>query len=308
MLPVADSRFAFLGGRNPYTVNEVAYSRLKSMKLRGELSQGLVFPVALFAEEIAKFEEDKDAENLYEFLGCLKYEPQEDKNCGGNNLGSMSGGRPFPSFICKTDQERLQNIISKYHSSVSFNELFEMSYKLDGSSITVFIKDGVLGICSRNIWIHFDIFDSSQWIDNSNAFVATAISQGVIFNLILYYLKTKCNIALQGELVGPGIQQNFEGLDKLSIYFFDVFDIDRQIYLPPYARRLLLNKFNFQSIPIMLHSTELPADPYDMLAMADGPSGLNGEFREGLVMKSHSRDFSFKAIGNSYLLKRENNK
>ena len=68
MLPVADSRFAFLGGRNPYTVNEVAYSRLKSMKLRGELSQGLVFPVALFAEEIAKFEEDKDAENLYEFL------------------------------------------------------------------------------------------------------------------------------------------------------------------------------------------------------------------------------------------------
>ena len=113
---------------------------------------------------------------------------------------------------------------------------------------------------------------------------------------------------MQGELCGPGIQQNFEGLDQLTIYFFDVFDIDKQMYLLPHARRLLLDKFNFQSVPIMFQSTELPLDPYSMLEMADGSSGLNGKFREGLVMKSHSRDFSFKVIGNSYLLKRENNK
>ncbi len=309
MLPLEDERLAFLKGRNEYTVDEKIYSRLKTMRLRGHLSQGLLLPTQQFEEEIHSFwgAEDTGA-TLADALGIVKYDPPEYNERDPNRF-KTGRGTPFPSFIPKTDQERIQNLVEEYNSIVkkfesndpADYEYFEVTYKLDGSSITCFANENKLGVCSRNNYLAIP----DDWHEAESHFIEAAIEQGVLFKLALYHSMTGRNIALQGELCGPGIQSNFEGLDKHEIFIYDVYDIDARRYLLPEERReLVIWELGLQHVPIFSSNVWLECPIEKILESADGASGLNGKFREGLVYKSTSRDFSFKAIGNSYLLAR----
>jgi len=74
--------------------------RVKTVKLRGQVSQGIVFPLSILNES----EIYNVGDNVTEPLGILKYEKQIPAQLRGMAKGS------FPSFIRKTDEERLQNI------------------------------------------------------------------------------------------------------------------------------------------------------------------------------------------------------
>ena len=122
LLPLDNPIFAFLAGRNEYTVEEKQYSRLRTMKMRGQLSQGLAVPLDgfQFAEELSDLIADEvldlgitnntfiefgqdalDKFDLTEKLGVLKYE----KPSKGEFVGTKTGAsNPFPHFIPKTDQ------------------------------------------------------------------------------------------------------------------------------------------------------------------------------------------------------------
>lgn len=119
------------------------------------------------------------------------------------------------------------------------------------------------------------------------------------------------NIALQGELVAPNIQGNFEGVDKPEYYVYDIYNISESRYALPEEREEILSKLNFtegqrvKSVPLYLWNVGVPSDMQAVIKMASGDSALNGKHREGLVFKSMSRDFSFKVISNEYLLKEE---
>lgn len=299
--------------------------RLKTIKLRKTLSQGLVLGLDKFPE-IKNPEEGLD---VTELLKIEKWElPETSNNKGTRAQGS---GKTFPPFIQKTDQERVQNyrvLVEK-----ALDEEFEVTMKKDGSSITVFvvhpespyyktakqfvtkkekfnlfkwikslfIKDTtpVWGICSRNILLKQE--------DDSN------------FHKVVekYGLLGKANacgksVALQGELVAPNIQQNHEKVNDIEFHLFDIFDIDEQKYLLP-AERQRLAKIN--DIP---HVTIIATDKLKnvvannngenivqkCLDFAEGDGDNKGVKREGVVFKSVTRDFSFKAISNSYLLKK----
>jgi len=299
LLPLDDPRFAFLIGRNQYNIDGKEYSRLKTMRLRKALSQGLLLPIKEFQKEVDEFLSPDNTRSLQEIIGIIKYDPPEYTPNGPN--ASRSGpGKPFPYFVPKTDQERIQNITEEYKDAALSEELFEITYKLDGSSITMYVKDNTLGVCSRNF--EFNIpFDYTEWPNIENHFIKAALDEGVLFKLILAHSRFKHNFALQGELVGPGIQSNFEGLNKHEIYIYDVYDIDNKRYMTPHGRRALLEDLDIKQVPVFKYGA-LDKDIHKTLEMADGPSGLNGKFREGLVFKSLFRDFSFKAISNSYLL------
>lgn len=302
MLPLSDERFAFLAGRKDYVVNGITYARLKTIRLRGVLSQGLLVPADLFEKEIAEFQKEDNTLSLQEILGVIKYEPPEDNFGGSNRIKNTPGNtRPFPHFIPKTDQERIQNIVAEYEQSARLKELFEITYKLDGSSITLYVNDGRLGICSRNLDLNLP-FDWSEWSNMNSHFVKAALEEGILFKMLLAYSRLNHNFALQGELVGPGIQSNFEGLNKHEIYIFDVYDITNRRYMTPQGRRNFLEDLDIKQVPVFKYGY-LNEDINETLNMADGSSGLNGQFREGLVFKSVFRDFSFKAISNSYLEK-----
>lgn len=321
MVPMDNPIFEFLRGRNMVDRDGKEYSRIKTMKLRKELSQGLIVPVHAAGSPEPKVDED-----VTDRMGILKYvKPSEQAAINGGNKGDRTGTSKlgFPNFIPKTDQTRVQNIKMAYDQAHQKDEKFEVTFKLDGSSLTIWHKDGEVGVASRNVGFRLEdekigfftavknFFKGRGWKrvikKDSNHFTAMAEELGLGERLRYFGL----NIALQGELVAPNIQGNFEGVDKPEYYVYDIYNISESRYLLPAARHAILNTLNLlggetiKHVPVYSWGVGVPEDMQDVIKMASGESALNGKYREGLVFKSMSRDFSFKVISNEYLLKEE---
>lgn len=305
-----------------HVVDGVTHARVKTMKLRKQLSQGYMIPLSETGNDYATVGFD-----MTKLLGVTKYEKVEEKSMndeGGTNTKSGFRALGFPKFVPKTDQTRVQNITAMYNAAVENGELFEKTFKLDGSSMTVFVNGDTAGVASRNVG--FRRLDEKRsffatlkdWLlqkrplmkkewkriikADDNAFTQMERKLGLIEAI----WADGRNLAIQGELVGPSIQKNFEGVAENSFYCYDIFNIDEQTYLSPQERQEWCAKHNVPHVPLgSPHAVTLPVDVAACLADADGPSGLNGKYREGFVYKSMSRDFSFKAISNTYLLKEE---
>ena len=262
-------------GKEPREFNSVKGERLRTVKLRGQLSQGLLLPYATLGR-IAQ-----EGEEVTEELGIQKWERPISPQLAGLAKGN------FPDFIPKTDQERIQNI---KHVLEDPHERYEVTIKLDGSSFTAYHRDGEVGVCSRNLELK---------PSDDNAFWRVARKYGV-----LELLAARGNYAIQGELIGPGIQGNQEKLEDLELYVFDVFDIDAQSYLTAEKRYSFLTDTELYHVPIISPYTAVPQTLEKVLAMAEGPSLNPKANREGLVFKSiRNPELSFKAISNSWLLK-----
>jgi RNA ligase (TIGR02306 family) len=156
--------------------------------------------------------------------------------------------------------------------------------------MTVYRHNGVFGVCSRNL----DLAETDD-----NAFWKTARNLDIENKL-----KDLCldNIAIQGELMGPGVQGNHEGLTELDFFVFDIFNIASQEYLSPAARQIVTHSLKLNHAPI-IGNAEFKFENIDQaLEFAEGPS-LKNPKREGVVFKSDTNpNFSFKIIANSYLL------
>ncbi|ALT58369.1 RNA ligase [Pseudomonas phage PaoP5] len=323
MVPMDNPIFEFLRGRNMVERDGKEYSRIKTMKLRKELSQGLIVPVD--ASGLPNLKENQD---LTDQMGILKYvKPSEQAaiDGGAKAKGERKGTSKlgFPNFIPKTDQARVQNIKMAYENAYVKGEKFEVTFKLDGSSLTIWHKDGEVGVASRNVGFRLEdekigfftavknLFKGMGWNrvikKDSNHFTEMA-DQLDLGNRLR---KLGLNIALQGELVAPNIQGNFEGVDKPEYYVYDIYNISQSRYALPEEREEILSQLNFtegervKSVPLYLWNVGVPAEMESVIKMASGDSALNGKYREGLVFKSMSRDFSFKVISNEYLLKEE---
>lgn len=318
MLPVLNDMFSFLAGSSNYEVDGVQYARVKTIKLRKELSQGILFSI----NGPTHFEDGHDLTTSYK---VIKYEAPSERQAG-SALGSVKKAKLFPDFIPKTDQERVQNIVRKYECAVIDGEEFEVSYKLDGSSFTAYIKGDKVGVCSRNVelqlqrevwgwkkritemWKQFLKHGRyARWqtgVDpESNSFTSLFTELNLEDALKRARMFIGGDIAIQGEMVGPSIQGNFEGVDKNKLYVYSVFDIDKGVYFLPDTAQSIVSYAGLTYVPVLEYRTVLPATVGEVIAMADGPSGLNGKYREGLVFKSLRRNFTFKVISNKYLLK-----
>jgi RNA ligase (TIGR02306 family) len=115
--------------------------RIKTVKLRGQVSQGICFPLAILPVGTAT-EEGADVTDL---LGVRKWEPPLPVGMGGKVKGA------FPGFLPKTDETRVQvlePVLARHRGKT-----FHVTEKLDGTSFTAFLRDGVFGVCSRNLWM-----------------------------------------------------------------------------------------------------------------------------------------------------------
>lgn len=266
--------------------------RLKTRKFRGQISQGLLMPLTEFPNiDMIK------AEDLAEFLNVEKYEPPVSASLAGEVKGC------FPSFLRKTDEERIQNLPEyfEYCKEVPY----EVTEKLDGSSMTVYLNNGDFGVCSRNI-------DLKETDGNTYWQVVREI------NLEKAMRNFGQNVAIQGELVGEGIQKNPLCIKGHKFFVFHVWDIDNACYFDPRERMdflfmLRMGTINFfiKHVPVLYHDVKVFKKITDMdslLSFADGKSALNEKVkREGLVFKPmyHAglEGTSFKVISNQYLLK-----
>lgn len=351
-LPMSDPRFKFLE-KNATNWQGVPGARLKTIRLRKQLSQGLALPVRDFPE-VHPFLDSPDLRdiNFTGPIGIMKWEKVINAQLAGMAKGS------FPSFLRKSDQERCQNMGSHifgyddYHATVKFNtegipeeallnmmdkgELvaiggsiidgvevpnyyrvhkaqasrdtrYEVSLKMDGSSMTVYCRgegeDRQEGVCSRNL-------DLKMEGNEDNAFVQMAL------NGILEALgEAGADVAIQGELMGPGIQGNRENFAGNRFFIYNVFDIKDGEFLTPQERMGFVNEMRaaaamadidvvIEHVPVLHNNVTLAElgihNMEDLLNFAVGPS-MSNPVREGLVFKAMDGTHQFKAISNLYL-------
>lgn len=288
-IPISeDGPFKFLMKDARPDQEGVLRARIKSRRLRGQISQGLLVPITAL-----------NGFDLSSVFGVEKYEPTLPA-C----LGGLASGK-FPQYITKTDQERIQNLPHVFVKSAENKLTYEETVKLNGSSMTVFYQTKYLnneeGVCSRNLQLKLD--------QEGNTFIDIAKKYDIIGKLKAYHEKTGRSLAVQGELIGEGIQKNYEKIKGQDFYVFDIFDIDNGCYLLPNERRALTAELGLKHVPVLNESADINrfSSIADVLAYAEGP-GMNPaqKVREGVVFKSNElvngNTFTFKAISNKYLL------
>jgi RNA ligase (TIGR02306 family) len=234
-------------------------------------------------------------EDVSHILNIQKWEPPIPAQLQGTMKGN------FPHFIPKTDQERCQNLRKDIFETHK-DDTYEVTLKLDGSSTTIYIKDGEVGVCSRNI----DLKETE-----GNSFWKVARDQNLIGSMLQMCKDRRAEYAIQGELIGEGIQGNSEKLKGQRFYLFDVYNITTGRYLTPVERYCILERLtelgaDIEHVPIIdqhVFLTQQYETIDDLLNFAEGPSLNPQTRREGIVFKSWDSDFTFKAIANSYLLK-----
>ena len=290
-------------GKEPREYNGVKGERLKTVKLRGAVSQGLLLPIPTELNDPTQFTEGLD---VTELLGVQKWEPPIPAQLRGKIAGN------FPSWLRKTDEDRIQNCFKDV--SPRLNESWVIEEKVDGSSMTVgyrkgdFIldKDGQpipeeFVVCSRNLSLKLE--------DEDNTFVRIA-KESSIQDAMKAYGR---NLGISGELIGEGIQGNKYDIKGHRWLVFNIFDVDTGKYVSAEERQLIIRDLvalgaTIEQVPAItaVGSTLLDGlSVDDFLEMAEGKSILNPKTeREGLVFKNQTDpDISFKAISNRWLLK-----
>lgn len=250
--------------------------RLKTIRLRGELSQGLILPISVLGSDHS-FEIGDD---VSEYLGIVKYEPPVPEHLAGEALGL------FPGFIPKTDEERVQNL--DYHTLKSHT--YFVTEKLDGSSCTMYVCDGHFGVCSRNL-------ELKETENNGYWGAARRMNIEEMLN------NTGRNLALQGELIGFRIQSNPYKLNHTEFRLFKIYDIDKKRYIDIPEMLDFAETHHIPAVPLIDSSFILPNTVQELLAFADGSSAFHKDTkREGLVLIAHDNEnVHFKVISNLFL-------
>ena len=252
--------------------------RLRTVKLRGQISQGLLLDPSILGRGVVI------GEDVTEELGIVKYEPPIPACLGGDVVGG------FPAFIAKTDEERIQNLAADFDSFRG--HAFYVSEKIDGTSFTAFVHEEQFGVCGRN-WQLAEDESNSHW--------------RVVRDLNLRgRMKTLGrSLAIQGELVGPGIQKNRYALKAPTVLVFNVFDIAESAYVHKAEMEAICRELDLSIVP-PLGEMNVPNCLDAILTFAEGKSVLNPKTeREGLVWVRGSGDdrVSFKTISNKFLAK-----
>lgn len=170
--------------------------------------------------------------------------------------------------------------------------------KLDGSSVTYFVKDGVFGVCSRNLEL-IETPDNTLW----------RLARELQIEEKLMALNG--NYALQGEIIGEGIQSNKYKLKGQQVFFFSVFDIDAYQFFGYDDFVAMINRLGLTTVPVLESNYVLSNSIEELVNKTIGKSMLYNADREGIVIRplAEKTDMtgrvSFKAINLEFLLKYE---
>ncbi len=270
-------------GTEPREYNGVKGERLRTVKLRGQISQGLLLPLEPTCKNIESLLfEDLDVSVP---LNVQKWERPIPAQLAGQVRGN------FPALVPKTDQERIQNLSKQFDKFME--DTWSVTEKLDGSSCTFYLDDeDQFHVCSRNL-------DLKE--DENNSFWKTAKKYDIEGIMRRNSMK---GMAIQGEMIGEGIQGNQYKV-VLDFYVYDMYNTKTGEYILPSQLKAACERLGLNHVPILAEGVTLVGSSIQtILSEAEGKSRLNGSEREGIVFKSESvHDRSFKAISNKWLLK-----
>ena len=285
--------------------------RVRTIKLRKQVSQGLVLPLGILPSSHYKLGDD-----VTEVLGVTKYDPeleQEMKIANGKKLnpivkffmrfnwfrklynkftGNKIRRREFPSWIVKTDEERIQNLPKMFELEKEAKTVFVATEKLDGTSATFALRNGEFTVCSRNVKL--DENDSYYWR------IARDYDIKKVITSLKTYLKAEA-IVLQGEIIGEGIQGNKYKLKGLDFFAYNLIVNGKKVSQKTMEE--LLTPLNIKCVTVVYPNLVLEGDLTDAPKLAKGKSLLNpSQKREGIVVRNYEKELSFKIINPDFLL------
>lgn len=270
--------------------------RIKTIRLRGQISQGIAFPIHILGPNFP-YTSIKEGDDVTDILEIKKYEPPMPAELSGVALGN------FPGFLPKTDETRVQScpeVLERYQGKPFF-----VTEKLDGSSCTFVVKNDVFHVCSRNL----DLKESET---NTLWRLAREMDLENKIRRINEITGDERH-ALQGEVVGEGIQKNTLKLKGQRIYFFNIYDFIDAVYLNFANFQYLSDFMDIDTVPVIKERYSLPKTVDELVAFATRKSIINPEgWAEGIVVRplQEERDpdlgrLSFKAINPEFLLKND---
>lgn len=291
-------------------------ARLKTIKLRGQVSQGLILPISAVNQMMIELDGEKssfmveEGEDLSDLLHIEKYEPPVSYGNEGRSIY-------WPFSISKTDEERIQNIPDIINKIIDDGIHLCVSVKLDGTSMTVINQPDGIHVAGRN-----NDFDKTDDTAFNNKYWSAAKKYNVVEALERYHEQFPNKyLAVQGELVGPGIQGNKMNLSENHFYIFNLFESEDDCgswnklgynelidfcdrygldHVPYIATDLDLKLNDLTSVEALLKYSE---GTYRDNAEGYFPNAKEKQQREGLVFRSLDHKVSFKVVNNLFLLK-----
>jgi RNA ligase (TIGR02306 family) len=260
--------------------------RLRTLRLKKQLSQGLALPLSILPETIHQWEVGED---VTEKLGIVRYDPPIPTCLAGQVK------RPFPTeLVDKTDELRVQSfpgLVSEFKGKEVY-----VSVKCDGTSVSFINFNGEMDVCSRNL--SFKESDNVYW----EMFKKYGVED---------VLKRAGNYAIQAEICGEGIQKNRLGLKGHEIFVFNVYDVNNHRYLDYKDFIEFCKTYGLPTVPII----ETCIFDFMVEQLLDKAKGKysSGKDREGIVIRPTQEFYSeilsgrasFKALNNDFLEKDE---
>lgn len=268
--------------------------RLRTMRFRGQISQGLLLPLDRFPEIPESADVGDDVTDL---LQVRKWEIEERVTTGGTVIGTL------PYDIPHTDETRVQEEPDLIKAFAGLE--YYISTKMDGSSHSIGIDENGFHVTGHN----YEYKD-----DGSSAFYELVKARGYQAKIEEYVnalgLKT---LTIQGELCAPGIQQNRLRLARPEWYVFTVRENGKRVGLQRMLQ--ICEALGMTPVPIEEVDTDLPSKYPTVEALLERADGNypNGGKKEGIVVRPTepvycpliSASLSMKIVSNKYLLKNE---
>lgn len=287
--------------------------RIKTMKMGGVISQGIVFPLSILPQGDYQPEQDvTDILGVRQYGETMDVEPEDDtaKYSGKypaflmkmkwfrNLVKAEEGSDEFPDFINKTDEIRIQN--APFYLKIKGP--WVATEKIDGQSGTFFLKKGSrkrfllfpsyeFGVCSRNRRLRHP--DSSTYWYNAKKYE--------IEKILKKSIGTMEYLVIQGECIGPRVQKNKYNVKAPDLYVFNVITPQGRMGSEEAAQWCAQRGLKF--VPVISTEYFMPDSVQKVLDDAHGPSRIGDTIREGIVFRSKDGKQSFKAVDPLFLLK-----
>lgn len=241
---------------------------IRTLKLRGELSQGLVFPASLLTENQARL----SPKEITELLGVTKYEPPVNMTQDGILKDLPTGfskydieGADRYCHIVELLMEQDVVIMEKMEgTNFSTAKDKEHSVIVNQRSNTIIEKEGVL---------------NTYWKAARNSNLTSIIQTlGPIS-------------AIYGELCGPSIQKNIYRLNDHKVFVFDIKDSGKWMGWDEFKSFTEIH--SLQTAPILfVGKLKDFLNGKSIQESSNGKSLINPEaLREGIVVKPVTEQF-----------------
>lgn len=287
--------------------------RVRTIKLRKQISQGLILPLSILGSGDYNVDDDVTSK-----LGVVKYDPEGDgeakflkskKDVTKNpiikflmrfawfrKLYIKPKKNGYPEWIVKTDEDRIQNKVLMFEVEKQLGTKFMVTEKIDGQSATYYLekigRKYHFGVCSRNVNLTRD--------PNNGGSYWRIAKRYNIENVLRHLIGDADRIVLQGENIGTQIQGNKYNVNDFDFYAFNLIYPTKKLNTSEMSA--LLKPFGIKTVPLLDADFVLKNSIAEMVDYAKGNSLLTNAKREGCVFRNYERNISFKVINPDFLL------